>query len=69
MSKSLGCHSLPRYAFSAFIPDLEPFLTFSVEIFENGFLVPQPRLAFGHFEVRVDPQSPQIEDQLTYLYK
>ncbi|TIA61527.1 hypothetical protein D6C77_03421 [Aureobasidium pullulans] len=37
------------------------------EIFESGFLLPHERLAFGHFEVRVDPQS-QIDQQLTYLY-
>ncbi|KAG9719728.1 hypothetical protein KCU73_g14721, partial [Aureobasidium melanogenum] len=34
----------------------------------NGFLLPHERLAFGHFEVRVDPQSQQIDEQLTYLY-
>jgi DNA mismatch repair protein MSH5 len=39
------------------------------EIFESGFLLPHERLAFGHFEVRVDPQSQQIDEQLTYLYK
>ncbi|KAG9575405.1 hypothetical protein KCU97_g14209, partial [Aureobasidium melanogenum] len=38
------------------------------EIFESGFLLPRERLAFGHFEVRVDPQSQQIDEQLTYLY-
>ncbi|KAI5203627.1 hypothetical protein E4T39_04014 [Aureobasidium subglaciale] len=38
------------------------------EIFESGFLLPHERLAFGHFEVRVDPQSQQISEQLTYLY-
>ncbi|KAK6006420.1 hypothetical protein QM012_006830 [Aureobasidium pullulans] len=38
------------------------------EIFESGFLLPHERLAFGHFEVRVDPQSQQIDEQLTYLY-
>ncbi|KAI5250452.1 hypothetical protein E4T43_00033 [Aureobasidium subglaciale] len=38
------------------------------EIFESGFLLPHERLAFGHFEVRVDPQSRQINEQLTYLY-
>ena len=40
-----------------------------IEIFESGFLLPHERLAFGHFEVRVDPQSQQIDEQLTYLYK
>jgi DNA mismatch repair protein MSH5 len=39
------------------------------EIFESGFLLPHERLAFGHFEVRVDPRSQQIDEQLTYLYK
>ncbi|GAB7348558.1 hypothetical protein MBLNU459_g6949t1 [Dothideomycetes sp. NU459] len=38
------------------------------EIFESGFLLPRPSLAFGHFEVRVDVDAPQIEDQVTYLY-
>ncbi|KAI4729264.1 hypothetical protein E4T49_02943 [Aureobasidium sp. EXF-10728] len=32
------------------------------EIFESGFLLPHERLAFGHFEVRVDPQSQQIDE-------
>ncbi|KAI4752933.1 hypothetical protein E4T52_14463 [Aureobasidium sp. EXF-3400] len=41
----------------------------NIEIFESGFLLPHERLAFGHFEVRVDPQSQQIDKQLTYLYK
>lgn len=40
-----------------------------LEIFESGFLLPHERLAFGHFEVRVDPQPQQIDEQLTYLYK
>jgi DNA mismatch repair protein MSH5 len=40
-----------------------------IEIFESGFLLPHERLAFGHFEVRVDPRSQQIDEQLTYLYK
>lgn len=44
-------------------------LTISPEIFESGFLAPHPSLAFGHFEVRVDVNAPQIEDQVTYLYK
>jgi DNA mismatch repair protein MSH5 len=39
------------------------------EIFESGFLLPHERLAFGHFEVRLDPQSQQIDEQLTYIYK
>ncbi|KAI4754544.1 hypothetical protein E4T52_13305 [Aureobasidium sp. EXF-3400] len=41
---------------------------FGIEIFESGFLLPHERLAFGHFEVRVDPRSQQIDEQLTYLY-
>lgn len=38
------------------------------EIFEGGFLKPRPSLAFGHLEVHVDNDAPQIEDQVTYLY-
>jgi DNA mismatch repair protein MSH5 len=38
------------------------------EIFESGFLLAHDRLAFGHFEVRVDVGSRVIEDQVTYLY-
>jgi DNA mismatch repair protein MSH5 len=38
------------------------------EIFENGFLVEQPNLAFGHMEVRVDVEADTPEDQVTYLY-
>lgn len=29
---------------------------------------PRPSLAFGHLEVQVDVNAPQIEDQVTYLY-
>ncbi|KAL8944068.1 MAG: hypothetical protein Q9216_000659 [Gyalolechia sp. 2 TL-2023] len=39
------------------------------EIFENGFLVPRPYLAFGHMEVRIDMESEAVKDQITYLYK
>ncbi|KAI9924802.1 MutS protein msh5 [Aspergillus wentii] len=39
------------------------------EIFENGFLNPRPQLQLGHMEVQVCEESPQIEDQITYLYK
>ena len=39
------------------------------EIFENGFLIRQPSLAFGHMEVRVDEASSEVDQQLTYLYK
>jgi DNA mismatch repair protein MSH5 len=38
------------------------------EIFENGFLPVQPRLGFGHMEVKIDPTAKDISDQLTYLY-
>ncbi|KAL9597285.1 MAG: hypothetical protein Q9219_005266 [cf. Caloplaca sp. 3 TL-2023] len=39
------------------------------EIFENGFLLPRPYLAFGHMQVRIDEEAEAIEDQVTYLYK
>ena len=39
------------------------------EIFENGFLIRQPSLAFGHMEVRLDEASSEVDQQLTYLYK
>ncbi|KAL8831364.1 MAG: hypothetical protein Q9170_005327 [Blastenia crenularia] len=39
------------------------------EIFENGFLLPRPYLAFGHMEVRIDEEAEEIEGQVTYLYK
>ncbi|KAF2667799.1 hypothetical protein BT63DRAFT_433576 [Microthyrium microscopicum] len=38
------------------------------EIFEHGFLPPQPRLQFGHMEVKVDLTTAEVNDQLTYLY-
>lgn len=38
------------------------------EIFESGFLQPRPSLAFGHLDVQIDVDAPQIEDQVTYLY-
>jgi DNA mismatch repair protein MSH5 len=38
------------------------------EIFENGFLGPQPRLAFGYMEVQIDDEATEVEDQVTYLY-
>jgi DNA mismatch repair protein MSH5 len=38
------------------------------EIFENGFLVPQLRLAFGYMEVQLDHEATEVEDQVTYLY-
>lgn len=39
------------------------------EIFENGFLHPQPNLSFGHMEIQVDMAAKSMEDQVTYLYK
>lgn len=39
------------------------------EIFENGFLPPQPALAFAHMEVNTDAEATAIEDQITYLYQ
>ncbi|GAB7338813.1 hypothetical protein MBLNU457_5511t2 [Dothideomycetes sp. NU457] len=38
------------------------------EIFERGFLLRQRSLAFGHMEVRIDPNASEIDQQLTYLY-
>ncbi|KFX88111.1 hypothetical protein V490_07834 [Pseudogymnoascus sp. VKM F-3557] len=38
------------------------------EIFASGALQDRPELAFGHMEVRVDDESENIEDQVTYLY-
>ncbi|KAI0012933.1 muts domain V-domain-containing protein [Xylariaceae sp. FL0662B] len=39
------------------------------EIFENRFLTETPELAFAHLEVRVDFDTPTIEDQVTYLFQ
>lgn len=39
-----------------------------VEIFESGFLQPNPSLAFGHMEAQVNTQADDVEEQLTYLY-
>jgi DNA mismatch repair protein MSH5 len=39
------------------------------EIFENGFLKPQPYLAFGHMEIRVDEDTHEDGEQIIYLYK
>lgn len=39
------------------------------EIFENGFLGPRSSLKFGHMEIRIDPDEPEQEPQITYLYK
>ncbi|KAI5287670.1 MutS protein msh5, partial [Ascosphaera aggregata] len=38
------------------------------EIFETGFLVQRPHLAFGHMEIQINPASHDLEDQITYLY-
>ncbi|RMJ23119.1 mismatch repair protein [Aspergillus sp. HF37] len=38
------------------------------EIFENGFLRPRPRLQLGHMAVQVSDESPEADDQITYLY-
>ncbi|KAJ5902185.1 DNA mismatch repair protein MutS core [Penicillium taxi] len=38
------------------------------EIFENGFLALRPRLQLGHMEVKVCPESQELEDQVIYLY-
>ena len=43
--------------------------THSHEIFEGGFFEPHPHLAFGHMAMRMDTQAPNVEDQVTYLYK
>jgi hypothetical protein len=40
-----------------------------LEIFELGLLKPRPVLAFGHMEVRLDPDASEVSDQITYLYK
>jgi DNA mismatch repair protein MSH5 len=34
-----------------------------------GLLKPKPALAFGHMEVRIDAEAPEVSDQITYLYK
>jgi DNA mismatch repair protein MSH5 len=33
-----------------------------------GLLKPRPALAFGHMEVRVDTDAPDVAEQVTYLY-
>jgi DNA mismatch repair protein MSH5 len=38
------------------------------EIFENGFLAQRPELEYAHMEVRVDKETTNIEEQITYLY-
>jgi len=44
-------------------------LDMEIEIFESGFLAQQPSLRFGHMEIRVDTESSESDEQLTYLYK
>lgn len=39
------------------------------EIFETGFLQPRPSLTYGYMEVRLDKETEELEDQVTYLYK
>ena len=39
------------------------------EIFEAGYLINEPRLTFGHMEVRINPEANDVEQQITYLYK
>jgi DNA mismatch repair protein MSH5 len=39
------------------------------EIFENGFIVESPDLAFAHLEVHLDPSADNDEDKLTFLYQ
>jgi DNA mismatch repair protein MSH5 len=34
-----------------------------------GFLKPRTAVAFGHMEVRIDTEAPEVNDQITYLYK
>lgn len=39
------------------------------EIFEGGFLDASQQLALAHMDVRVDFDTPAVEDQVTYLFK
>lgn len=39
------------------------------EIFENNFLASRRQLHLGHMEIQVCEESPEFEDQITYLYK
>lgn len=32
-------------------------------------MTPNPTLAFGHLEVKVDTEKSQVDDQIAYLYK
>ncbi|KAF2832856.1 hypothetical protein CC86DRAFT_414515 [Ophiobolus disseminans] len=41
---------------------------FHAEIFEMGLLKPRPTLAFGHMEVRIDTNTSDVSEQITYLY-
>ncbi|KAF2761501.1 hypothetical protein EJ05DRAFT_174055 [Pseudovirgaria hyperparasitica] len=38
------------------------------ELFENGFIGPQPSVAFGHLQIRVDKEALEVGNQITYLY-
>ena len=38
------------------------------EIFENGFLPCRPSLALGHMKIRLERETVDVEDQITYLY-
>lgn len=39
------------------------------EVFEGGFLMESPELAFAHMDVRVDFDAAATEDQVTHLFK
>lgn len=39
------------------------------EIFENGFLQNNPRLAFAHMDVHIDLETDDVDDQVTYLFR
>ncbi|ROW11409.1 hypothetical protein VMCG_01390 [Cytospora schulzeri] len=39
------------------------------EIFENNFLLANPCLAFAHMDVRVDLETDNVDDQVTYLFQ
>lgn len=39
------------------------------EIFENGFLELRPGLQYGRMEVRIDSDTAEMENEITYLYK
>lgn len=39
------------------------------EIFENNFLPASPRLAFSQMDVRIDLETDNVDDQVTYLFR